>query len=181
MAKPNVYKDYPTLSLKSYFLILLQPIFLKRIEKTGINIENLSLKSSFVFLYINLFIGSFLPIIGEALAIQRPNLLMIGLGQIILGLPMITLGVWLVSLLLYVMARFLGGAGDLKTNMKAVCLSSGPLMFIGVTEGWWIVHLGLFYALTYNFYILNRYSKTSALINILVPYFLYLLVVWGIF
>lgn len=151
----------------NYFQLFLSSF---RIEK----LKNQKLKTATTvhFFFINLLLGVVLRTILSELATPRNNVVFLGLNQVFLVFPAVVFFLIFGTIILHFLAVILKGKGTITQTLSAVCLSSGPLVFLGFFNIPVIAFLltGVFlYLLVNNLLYIHQYGILYASFNVMVP------------
>lgn len=132
-------------------------------------------KKGYIYFFINLQLG--LLIFGlikvylskNSTIFSPPLVFFPTLSETLFLTPFIGLGFLCFLLILYLIAKLIGGVGSLKTTFVASSWLSAPLIFIWVPYLQVVAIIVQVYLLIEGFFQIHLYSKRVALVNILMP------------
>lgn len=147
----------------------------------GNSLTELSLGQGIQFFLVNLIAGLGINLLYSTLISAKASLFFLGISYMIFAIPISLLALVFIAAIFHFVTWLLKGSGSFKDTLLAILLSSTPLALLGFENLWGIMNLGLFYLLVVNFRYFHSYSLISAVINVCLPFFAYLLVFYGVF
>ena len=138
------------------------------------------LKDPLIFFTINIVLGFLIKNIIDALKFNNWVILLHGITEMLFTLPVVFLGLFLFAIFLHLIARVLKGQGNFKASLKIVCFSSSLLIIFYVP---YLNILGLILILRIlvpGFLVIHKYSLPRVIINILVPFLAFLILIFAL-
>lgn len=167
------FKSY--LTFKRYFS-LLKSSFLRPSEVINSLEKFQKIEEALFFFGVNVVLGLFLRILLDISKYQKINFLFSGIVEGLLSLPIFYLGLFILTFFLFLIAKLLRGKGDFISCLKAVCLSSAPLILYGIPLALPLTMIFVVRLLIMNFQKIHNYSLAKVIFNVVFPFLMFILV-----
>lgn len=163
------------LSFKRYFS-LLKSSFLHPSEITNSLEKFQKIEEVLIFFGINIVLGLFLRILLDISKYQKINFLFSGIVESLLSLPIFYLGLFILTFFLFLIAKILQGKGGFISCLKAVCLSSAPIILYGIPLTLPLIVVFVVRLLILNFRKIHNYSLAKVIFNVVFPFLMFMLI-----
>lgn len=167
--------------LKSYLTFgiyynLLKSSFLHPAKVTDSLEKFQKIEEVLFFFGINVVLGLFLRILLDISKYKKINFLFSGIVESLLSLPIFYLGLFTLTFFLFLIAKLLRGKGDFISCLKAVCLSSAPIILYGIPLTLLLTIVFVVRLLILNFQKIHSYSLAKVIFNVVFPFLMFILV-----
>ncbi len=157
---------YP-LTPRTYFNLILSSIinsnsYLKLIP-------NLSTLSVFNIFILNIVLSSFIRFGFKIVEQQNVSLIFLSISQSLFMIPFALFWLVITGIFLHILAKILLGRGSFTETLKAIMLSTPPLLFIYIPYISSVALILLIYLLILTFKFYHQYSLAKAIVNIVLP------------
>lgn len=131
MVKPRKKSPIVALTIDHYFSLLIRSL-VKPSSFHQLDVAKGNGLSAMLYLGLSSLLASMIWISLQAYQTHRISLFFLGISQSILYTPFYVLLALVIATILTMLAKPLGGYGSIWATFKAVCFSSGPLVFIAI-------------------------------------------------
>lgn len=169
MARPKKRKIQFNLNLNNYFYLIFLSIRKPKEYLQAMPVKDPDLSKPLVFFIFNLSLGLLAGSIIEIVSNLTVNLIFLSISRIVFSIPFALMGLFFSSLILYLIARTLGGKGSWRESLKALAYSSTPAIFYSLPLVGLLALAWQIYLLVYFFQTVHHYSFVRSFINIIIP------------
>ncbi|OGE40604.1 hypothetical protein A3D25_00615 [Candidatus Daviesbacteria bacterium RIFCSPHIGHO2_02_FULL_43_12] len=169
MARRKLKKLHTTtLGLPLYWRLLFSSLL--RLDLFPENVVfTLKMADAFFFIFINSLIIFIVINFWAAFKAGRLAILFLGIGQTILYLPLLLMGIFAIGVLFFLLARLLGGSGELINTLKAFLFTLTGLLLFAFPYLWILGCISFVWLFTRALSKVHHFGVVRAFCVLLIP------------